>query len=352
MRLRMLGLSMMLEQPEGGPNSRSTANKPLAWMKSFLKPFESRPKPAGPEEWKALARDYLLSVPGFEAVDFKAIDSAKGEQPERIEVEADINWAELPYSHRIGFLFGVWKADLDEQPLGEAVVLWIQRPLVGWIAGWAGIIIAVVVTAGFVPNMLRKGTIDFLIVKPISRPALLLYKYLGGLTFVLLNAVVLVTATWIAFGLTTGNWSPWYLASIFVLGFYFAILYSMSTLVGVLTRSQLAAILITIGCWFLLWIVNQAYTAIHFPAFEKKIMEEAPVVISIVDTIHMILPQPSALGVLNDSLLLQANGSKDFAHVYKLALAKFSWAETLTTSAAFIAVMLGLACWRFSRKDY
>jgi hypothetical protein len=31
---------------------------------------------------------------------------------------------------------------------------------------------------------------------------------------------------------------------------------------------------------------------------------------------------------------------------------EFSWTETLATSFGFIVVMLTLACWRFTRRDY
>ena len=33
-------------------------------------------------------------------------------------------------------------------------------------------------------------------------------------------------------------------------------------------------------------------------------------------------------------------------------LPAITWSESLTVSLVFIAVMLGLACWRFSTKDY
>jgi ABC-type transport system involved in multi-copper enzyme maturation permease subunit len=194
--------------------------------------------------------------------------------------------------------------------------------------------------------------VDFLLVKPISRPALLVYKYCGGLTFVFLNAGVLVFGTWVAFGITTGNWSPWYLTSIFVVTFYFAILYSFSVLMGVLTRSPMAAVLLTLVVWFLLFAVNQAFLIIHLPMFEKNIQENAPAVLLVIDVVHFVLPKPSALGILNQSLLLRANGSEDFLLLQDEAMARFSWTETVTTSLAFIVVMLGLASWRFSRRDY
>ena len=54
----------------------------------------------------------------------------------------------------------------------------------------------VIITGFFIPNMLRKGTLDLLLVKPISRWTLLLYKYVGGLSFIFLNAAVAVIGIW------------------------------------------------------------------------------------------------------------------------------------------------------------
>src|SRR5205823_2542737 len=64
-------------------------------------------------------------------------------------------------------------------PLGAQVFL-IEQLLINSIGAWITILVSIVITAFFIPNMLRKGTVDLLLVKPISRPALLLYKYIGG----------------------------------------------------------------------------------------------------------------------------------------------------------------------------
>ena len=54
----------------------------------------------------------------------------------------------------------------------------------------------------------------------------------------------------------SGVWAPSFLLTILVLTFFFAILYSASTLFGVLTRSPIAAILLTCAVWFLLFITG------------------------------------------------------------------------------------------------
>lgn len=316
---------------------------------------EKHPVPQSAEEWSGLVRDYLAATPGF--VDAEVLDTrldAEG-RVSNVEARVVLNWTDVPDSHQIGYLFGYIRRDIRGQNVG-LVLSGIQFFLIDWIAGLAGMIVAVIVTAGFIPNMLRKGTIDLLLVKPISRPSLLVYKYLGGLAFILINALFLISVTWIVFGFTTGIWSPWYLASILSLTFYFAILYSFSVYVGVTTRSTLATILVTVGLWIFLGLVNIGYGWSHPDAATAEIMpwtKEIPApVIKGVDVMHLILPKPGDLSVLNKSLLMRANGSEEMLWQSEEMLSKFSWTETLLTSTAFIVVMLGLACWRFSRKDY
>jgi ABC-type transport system involved in multi-copper enzyme maturation permease subunit len=312
------------------------------------------PEPKSAEDWRRLVDRYLASIPGITDANILSYQEGGG-QPQTIRVELGVNWGEIRHAHDFSFLFGVYRTSMGEFPLGQLVSI-LQSLLVGWIAGWVGIIVSVIVTGGFIPNMLRKGTIDLLLVKPISRPALLLYKYLGGLLFVFFNVAVFVGGTWLVFGLTTNFWSPWYLTSALVLVFFFGILYSLSTLVGVLTRSTLASILVTIGCWVGLWLIGIVYSLCHPAELQTSMMpflKDIPTpIVKVVDAIHFILPKTNDLKVLNEALLLQASGSERALRQQEQVLKNFSWTETISTSAVFIALMLGLASWRFARRDY
>ena len=73
------------------------------------------------------------------------------------------------------------------------------------------LLIAVILTAFYVPNMLRKGSIDLLISKPIGRTPLLIYKYIGGLTFIFLVSAFTVGGVWLVLALRTGYWDPTFL---------------------------------------------------------------------------------------------------------------------------------------------
>jgi hypothetical protein len=166
-----------------------------------------------------------------------------------------------------------------------------------------------------------------------------------------------------------------------IITFYFAILYSLSTLFGVLTRSPVAAILLTCMFWFFLFILGtmHSYFELEVTDAGRKALHEAwqggkpkelrePYVDDGltpderreqqgwfkqgVRRLHFILPRTGELGQLTSRYLLGDLVYGNPALERRVDPTPVSWRETLTVSGIFISVMLGLACWRFSTKDY
>lgn len=242
----------------------------------------------------------------------------------------------------------------------NGAVYWIEDRLVNRFGAWIGILAGVVITAFFVPNMLRKGTIDLLLAKPVKRWSLLLYKYVGGLSFVFLNTVFVVCGLWLVLGLRSGIWAPGFLISIFAITFFFAILYSVSTFFAVLTRSPIVSILMTVVVWLFLFVVGMVHQFLDGQRqFEQKAEAAMTEPISdkwwakAIDGVHFVLPRANDLDVLTTqfisrSLLTEAERkSRGINDAITL-----SWGESLTVSMVFVAVLLGLSCWRFTVKDY
>ena len=128
-----------------------------------------------------------------------------------------------------------WSAHRYDSPaarriMRQAGVYVVENYLVSGIGAWVALLVAVIITAGFIPTMLGKGSLDLVVSKPVGRPRLLLYKYLGGLTFILLLTAYAAAGVWVAIGVRTGIWAPNFLLVIPILTFYFAVLYSVSTL--------------------------------------------------------------------------------------------------------------------------
>jgi ABC-type transport system involved in multi-copper enzyme maturation permease subunit len=252
--------------------------------------------------------------------------------------------------------FGLLPVQSWATPRAEQVGL-VMNVLVNTVGAAVAMLLSTIITAFFIPNMLRKGTVDLLIVKPIHRPTLLIYKYLGGLLFMLLNAALIVAGVWLVAGLRSGYWVNSFLLSIPLLTFEFAIYYSCSTLFGVLTRSTIVSILMTSLLWFVLWLVGQLYSWVELSRITDAIPEnqKPPAWLARgVDAAHFVLPRIKDLDILNSKIVSEGLPDSDRAEREQFGkfLDSFKWGETLTVSAAFIVVLLGLSCWRFATRDY
>jgi ABC-type transport system involved in multi-copper enzyme maturation permease subunit len=260
------------------------------------------------------------------------------------------------WSSEMALFFGA--LPMGSMPLGPFLFQLSSRILT--MGAWFAVLVSIIVTASFVPNMLRKGTLDLLLVRPTQRWLLLLYKYGGGLTFMLINTTVAVMGLWFVLGLRSGIWANSLLLLIFVLTFFFAILYALSLLFGVLTRSPITSILVT--CVFalgLLIVGNISQGLDQMEAMEEKTNrpEEHRVSNStgaqVFQTIHFFLPRPVELNQLAQQFIVRDFVTGKWTGSGQLAGEdSISWGESLGVSVGFIAVMLGLSCWRFERKDY
>ncbi|MCH2105357.1 MAG: ABC transporter permease [Planctomycetes bacterium] len=145
----------------------------------------------------------------------------------------------------------------------EMLIKGIQTVVIEGIAGVAGIIFCIAATAFFVPRMLEKGAADTLFSKPISRTALLVMRYFSGLLFVTVLSFALVGGMWTGFALVSGYTDTGFLWSAVTLVYLYALLHSFSVLVGTVTRSSVAAILLVLmmfmfsGCVHRGWVFKE-----------------------------------------------------------------------------------------------
>jgi ABC-type transport system involved in multi-copper enzyme maturation permease subunit len=242
-------------------------------------------------------------------------------------------------------------------PLG--LQLFFIASIVLTTGSWVAVLVGVIITAFFIPNMLQKGTIDLMLVKPVQRWSILLFKYLGGLTFILLNTAVAVAGIWVALGLRSGIWANSFLLMIFVITFYFAVLYAVSTLTSVFTRSAVVAILATCAAWFVFYIINSVHLVFdvrHNYEQEKKVPLDRRwgdnAFASVVRAVHFVTPRTSDMRQLGDEIIRNDFLTGDIRQVPGLGKTSITWGESLTVSGIFVVLILGLACWRFATKDY
>ena len=141
-----------------------------------------------------------------------------------------------------------------------------------WLT-WIATILALISTAGIFPNFTAKGAIDLVVARPISRLRLFLTQYSAGLSFVTLQIAAFSVASFLVIGLRGGTWEPGLFLAIPLVVCFFSYLSCVCVLVGLLTRSTVAALLLTLLFWVLIFIVHSAETGL---LMGRKMAEHKP----------------------------------------------------------------------------
>ncbi len=241
--------------------------------------------------------------------------------------------------------WGLFRVELGRD--GEDAVRFLQLLLAGGVADTAGVLLALLWTAGFVPAFLEPSSASVLLAKPVPRWLLLAGKFTGVLAFVAFQAALFIGGTWAALGLRTGVWHPLYLVCIPVLLLHFALFFSFSAFLGVLTRNPLVSMLGSLLFWFACWGVNYS----HLAALANPAAEPGPWARAVTAG-YWVLPKPADLNYFLHEVVQSASY---FARVPALAYLRgeaISPAATLATSLLFIAAALALAGRRLRLADY
>lgn len=199
-----------------------------------------------------------------------------------------------------------------------AVIQGVQRILVESLAGSFGILFCIAATAFFVPRMLERGAADTLFTKPLSRPVLLVSRYFAGLIFVGILAFLLVLGIHLGLLLVSGYSDPGFLWSALTLVYVYALVQTVSVLVGVFTRSSVASILCTVlfftlnGCVHRVWMSSEHGREQRRAAESEErgdpaasLNQAQPFLVflgRVLDTLHYTLPKTSDADVLTTKL--------------------------------------------------
>ena len=279
-----------------------------------------------------------------------------GENASSLKVKVTVKGTPRTYrlwSNRSTFFFGALNG--GDSMLGGQIFALAARVI--FIGSWGALVLGVVITSFFIPNMLRKGTVDLLLTKPIHRSALLVYKYLGGLAFIFLLSTYAVAGIWIALAIRTGFWAPEVLLLIPITTFFFAILYAISAFMAVMTRSSITCILVTCACWLLFAIIGtiaqemQPETSDQFG--NRVVVQEDPgTFVRVVTIAKTVSPRTADLNSLNTLILYCTYVTGSLSDMQSFGTDASPWWESLLVSSAWIAVFVGLSCLWFSTKDY
>ncbi len=223
--------------------------------------------------------------------------------------------------------------------------------VLGWgIAGTFGLLMALVWTAGFLPSFLDPSAASVLLAKPVSRWQLLLGKFVGVMTFVGFQVVLFVILTWLALGIRTNVWNTTYWWCIPLLLLQFAMYYSFSLLLAVITRSTVACAFGSVLYWLLAWGINYGYVMAR-GAVEAQYLPAGT--LGFAQVAYWIFPKPIDAGlILFNTLGALADFDKPSAFMLLESGHAFSPCLSILSSLVLTGSLLGISMYEFSTTDY
>lgn len=133
------------------------------------------------------------------------------------------------------------------------------------IPWWLGIIatvLALISVCSVFPDFVSGGSIDLYLSKPMSRIRLFLTKYITSLLFVGLQVFVFSLASFLLIGIKSGSWEFGIFLAVPLVTLFFSYLFCVCVLLGIVTRSALASLLVTILFWLGVFSVNASEAAL------------------------------------------------------------------------------------------
>jgi len=268
---------------------------------------------------------------------------------------------------KVNVLFGMWVMETDYFTgitgiKTDVIAALVVDGIMDTALGGMGVLLSIIATASFFPTFLDRGAIDVVLCKPMPRWELFLGRYLGGMVFIGVQAAIFVVLTFLVVGLRWGVWLPGYLLAIPLVVLLFSYLYCISALVAVVTRSTVAAVLLTMLAWMAFTGVQTVddFFPVMFPGWqENKLVDEG------VRTARWILPKTQDITYLakkwsraaNASVLMNADTDDEremIEHASKIERARLAISPLaiIGSSLLFEAVIVLAAMWKFARSDY
>ncbi len=284
--------------------------------------------------------------------DQSTLASAGASQNVRLPFETDPALARRDgvetVSGRMTLAFGAVSIPLSRER--SDAVHFVQLVLASVIAGTCGLLLTLVWTAGFLPTFLDPSAASILLAKPVPRWQLLLGKYFGVLAFVGFQLVIFVALTWLALGVRTRVWDVAYWWSVPLLLIQFAIFYSFSVLLAVVTRSTVACVFGCILFWVLAWGIN--YGGVMARQMPQSQYLPASTV-ALAQASYWVTPKPIDAGLI---LFNALNAKENFEKpsVYKLVESGplFSPQLSILSSLLMTFAVLALSAHEFRTADY
>lgn len=183
----------------------------------------------------------------------------------------------------------------------DQIATFVRQMQAGLAGGlFTGIMLfGVFATAGIIPEMLERGTVDLYLSKPVGRAELLLGKYSGGVVAIGLNIIYFLAGAWLVSGLRTGIWDTTLVTASLVMLFMFAVLFTLVVFAGVWTRSTATTIILV---YLFLFIIEGPL--LHSREQTLYLISENVVYRTALDGLYYLFPQISGMQAGGRDLIL------------------------------------------------
>jgi ABC-2 type transport system permease protein len=223
------------------------------------------------------------------------------------------------------------KSDMQFGGMMITVLDWVWI-VICYMLFFMTVAVGVFATASFMTSMMEKGNIDLLLSKPVPRWMYILGRYTGAIIIMAIEIVYFIFGMWLAVGISLGQWETKFLASLFFILIGFAGIYSVVTLVSVITRSAWFAIIIGIAVYFLSGMLA-------IGTFLDKLFtggDSGGVFGAVSKVLYYILPQAPEL---SDNMRYAITGEP------------IQWTPVFLT-LLLVGVYLSLSSYLFSKKEF
>lgn len=221
-----------------------------------------------------------------------------------------------------------FRADQGEQLFDPKEILGYVQTGIAIAVFFISIFFSLFATAGIFPNFLKKGSIDLIISKPISRERIFIERFLGALTIVGINIFYIVLFSWVVLSVKFEIWNYNFLFAGLIIFIFFSILFSLLALVSVITRNTVISLLIV---YFTIFILSPILAGV-----QRFTILDGTYYKSIIKILHFILPKVSETVIMIKDVVMSGN---------------YSMAPLLSSSIiAFFAILISINI--FKRIDF
>lgn len=160
---------------------------------------------------------------------------------------------------------------------GIAIVLYI-----------IGLSMSIFATSDNIPSLLKTGSIDLIVTKPISRFNILAGRFFGSLAVVSANILYLILFSWIIFSAEFEIWNFNYLYSALIIILVYSALFTLVMFFGFLTKNGMISMMISFAVIFISPVLM--FREYFYTSLSSELIR------NLVDFTYYIIPKVSDLG--------------------------------------------------------